>query len=282
LQKYTLDNYHYETILARAGRSNRHTDLKINWLATLWVWGIVTVPLLFIAVSLLVSVAGNWGIEVLPTSYTLDRYREIYRVFTQGDSPLINSLILCGVSTLISLVISFIVAYVSVRSKGWRRHTLDYITNLPFIVPSIALAIALICTFNGPPLILHLTATLVVCAYVMTSMPYGTRSISASLSQIDKNIEESSLTLGADKFLTTCKIIWPLIRPGLITSVIMIFIACIQETAITLMVCPPEWKTAAVYIFIEIQEGNVFNASAYGMVIMGVILLSLLFTRDTA
>ena len=53
----------------------------------------------------------------------------------------------------------------------------------------------------------------------------------------------------------------------------MIFIACMQEVAITLMTCPPQWRPLSTYIFMEIQEGNVFNASAYGIVLFLLIVI---------
>ncbi len=140
-------------------------------------------------------------------------------------------------------------------------------------MPGVVFAVALICTFNGPPLALHLTGALVVCAYILTSMPYGVRSAIASFSQISRNLEESSSTLGAPSLLTFAKVTAPLIRSGIAAGAIMIFIACMQEVAITLMTCPPQWRPLSTYIFMEIQEGNVFNASAYGIVLFLLIVI---------
>ena len=53
----------------------------------------------------------------------------------------------------------------------------------------------------------------------------------------------------------------------------MVFISAMQDVAITLMTCPPRWYPASIFVFQRIQEGDVFDASAYGMVLLGLILV---------
>jgi len=118
-----------------------------------------------------------------------------------------------------------------------------------------------------------LTATLVLCAYVVTRMPFAVRSILASLQQVGPSLEEGSKTLGATSSLTMARVTIPLILPGLTAGAIMVFISAMQDVAITLMTCPPRWYPASIFVFQRIQEGDVFDASAYGMVLLGLILV---------
>ena len=120
---------------------------------------------------------------------------------------------------------------------------------------------------------LHLTALIVVCAYIVTRMPYGVRTSLASFQQIGRSMEESSKTLGATSALTIFKVIVPLVMPGLAAGSIMVFISAMQDVAVTLMTCPPDWYPASVFVFLQIQEGNVFDASAYGIILFGLILI---------
>ncbi len=274
LQKYYLSRANFEVV---GGKVNLDTPRSDNpWLrisAGFFCIFIFAVPLCFIITTFIVSIAGTWGIEVLPSSYTLSRYAEVWKASWASNSPLANSFMLAIPGLFWSLLLATVsAAFISRSSSRW-RHILDFCILLPFIVPGVVFAIALICTFNGPPLALHLTGALVVCAYILTSMPYGVRSITASFSQVSRSLEESSSVLGASSLLTFVKITAPLIRPGVVAGAVMIFIACMQEVAITLMICPPQWRPLSTYIFMEIQEGNVFNASAYGIMLFLLIVI---------
>ncbi|HBM96468.1 TPA: hypothetical protein DD394_02880 [bacterium UBP9_UBA11836] len=274
LQKYYLSRANFEIV---GGKGHKRIQRSENpWLCALagsFCAVIFFVPLCFVIITFIVSIAGTWGIEFLPSSYTLSRYAEVWKASWAADSPLANSFMLALPGLFWSLLLATISAAFIARSNSPWRHILDFCVLLPFVVPGVVFAVALICTFNGPPLALHLTGALVVCAYILTSMPYGVRSAIASFSQISRNLEESSSTLGAPSLLTFAKVTAPLIRSGIAAGAIMIFIACMQEVAITLMTCPPQWRPLSTYIFMEIQEGNVFNASAYGIVLFLLIVI---------
>lgn len=274
LQKYFLSCADFEIV---GGKGQPQTPPSANpWLGALagtFCAVIFGVPLCFVVTTFVVSVAGSWGIEFLPSSYTLSRYAQVWEASWAADSPLANSFMLALPGLFWSLLLATISAFFMARSNSRWCHLLDFCLLLPFVVPGVVFAVALICTFNGPPLAWHLTGALVVCAYILTSIPYGVRSIAASFSQLSRTLEESSSLLGAPSLLTFIKITVPLIRPGIAAGAVMIFIACMQEVAITLMTCPPQWRPLSTYIFMEIQEGNVFNASAYGIVLFLLIVI---------
>ncbi len=50
-------------------------------------------------------------------------------------------------------------------------------------------------------------------------MPVGVRAGIASMSQLDKSLDESSLTLGANSWQTFRRIILPLLRPANFSSI---------------------------------------------------------------
>jgi len=53
----------------------------------------------------------------------------------------------------------------------------------------------------------------------------------------------------------------------------MIFISCMTDIAITLMVCPPAWYTVSLNIFSQIADSKYFDASAYGLILMVIIFV---------
>lgn len=244
-----------------------------RWVGLAFTLVLLSAPLGMIVTLLVVSLAGEWGTSLWPQSFTLARYGDLAARILAKDSPLINSLLLVLPALFWSLLGALYCAYLSVRRPSLGSKILDFLILWPFVIPGVALAIALICTFNGPPLALHLTPALVVGAYILTSMPYGVRSLAACWSQLSPSLEESSQTLGADNLLTLTKIDLPLLTPGLGTGALLIFISSIQEVAVTLMICPPSWRPLSTFIYTEIQEGDIFTASAYGLVLCLLILI---------
>ncbi|MBI3927963.1 MAG: iron ABC transporter permease [Armatimonadetes bacterium] len=274
LQKYFVEGGTYETVTGKAGGSGRVADHPVvNALALVYCLAVFAVPLLFLGATILCSVARNWGTQALPPAYTLNRYVEILGKLFEEESPLFNSFALVLPALVGTTVLAFLIAYLISRSRHWGGQVLDFVCMLPFVVPGVAFAVALIGAFNGPPLALHFTALLVVIAYIVTRVPYGVRSTLASFQQIGTSMEESSKTMGGTSSLTLFKVTVPLVLPGVLAGAIMVFISAMQDVAITLMIAPPDWYPASVFAFKEIERGNIFGASAFGIVLLVLILI---------
>jgi iron(III) transport system permease protein len=287
VQKYWIERNRYETMTGRAVASRRGGPAGLTgWLMFAGALLLLGFPLLNLLVILLLASSATWGATLLPSHYTLANFSRVLAPAADGHYPLLNSLWLSGMALVGALLLAGTVCFIVARTKIKGRQLLDLITVLPFIIPGTAFAIALITCFNTPPLALHLTVYIVVLAYIVTRAPYAVRSIQASFQQIGPAMEESSRTLGATPNLTTWKVLVPLIRPGIIAGAIMIFISCMTDVAITIMVCPPNWYPASVDIFNRIADSSYFAASAYGMVLMAfifipyIIMLKVVGSRD--
>ncbi|MEW6277079.1 MAG: ABC transporter permease subunit, partial [Candidatus Eremiobacterota bacterium] len=181
LQKYFVESGSYQTVTGRSGAAGGHGSSSLTrYGALLWCLSILSVPFALLATTFLISLAAGWGIELVPQHYTLARYGKILSDLLRPTSPLINSVKLVLPALLGATGLSFTVAYLISRSRHWFRHVLDFTVMLPFVVPGVAFAVALIGAFNNPPLALHFTPTLVILAYIVTRMPYGVRSTLAS------------------------------------------------------------------------------------------------------
>ncbi|MBM3462039.1 MAG: iron ABC transporter permease [Armatimonadetes bacterium] len=284
LQKYVIERNRFETL---TGKGIAQPRLMQNPAACWAIFAVCVIllgfPVLNLGIIALLSVASNWTTTALPSSYTLANYQ---RALFDKPESIVNGFILSGIALVLALAFAGGVAYMIHRTKFWGRHVLDFVTLFPFIIPGTAFAIALVTTFNEPPLALHLTVYIVVIAYVITRTPYGVRSILASFQQIGPAMEESSKTLGATGTVTLWKVLLPLIRPGIIAGGIMIFISTMTDVAITIMVCPPAWYPASLHVFNQVADSHYSSAAAYGIVLMAliyipyIIMLKIVGVRD--
>lgn len=276
LQKYVVEGGSYQTVTGRSGArtalpGDRRT--RADHAALVFCSAVFAVPLAFLASTFLVSLARNWGAQVMPTQFTLSRYVHILKSLFTEDSPLVNSFSLALPALLGCLVMAFGVAFLISRGGGKTAQFLDFVTVLPFVVPGVAFAVALIGVFNSPPFELHYTPFLVIIAYVVTRAPYAIRTILASFQQIGTSMEEGSRTMGGDEILTLCRVTVPLVLPGILAGAVMIFISSMQDVALTLMIAPPDWYPTSVFAFKEIESGRIYEASAYGIVLFLIIVI---------
>jgi iron(III) transport system permease protein len=276
LQKYVVEGGSFQTVTGRSGaRAALASDGKSfsDRAALVFCCAVFSVPLAFLGSTFLVSFARNWGAQVAPTQFTAKRYVEIARSLLVEDSPLVNSFSLSLPALLGCLVMAFGVAFLISRGGGKTAQFLDFVTVLPFVVPGVAFAVALIGVFNTPPLELHNTPFLVIIAYVVTRAPYAIRTILASFQQIGTSMEEGSRTMGASEILTLTRVTVPLVLPGIMAGAIMIFISTMQDVALTLMISPSDWYPTSVFAFHEIESGRIYEASAYGIVLFMIIVI---------
>jgi iron(III) transport system permease protein len=217
--------------------------------------------------------ARNWGAQVVPTQFTISRYVHIVQSLFTQDSALVNSFSLVMPALVGCLTMAFGVAFLISRGGGRTAQFLDFVTVLPFVVPGVAFAVALIGVFNSPPFELHYTPFLVIIAYIVTRAPYAIRTILASFQQIGTSMEEGSRTLGGSEILTLCRVTIPLVLPGILAGAVMIFISSMQDVALTLMISPPDWYPTSVFAFKEIESGRIYEASAYGIVLFLLIVI---------
>jgi iron(III) transport system permease protein len=276
LQKYVVEGGSYQTV---TGRSGARTSLPSDGQsladrgAFAFCCAVFAVPLAFLASTFLVSLARNWGAQVVPDEFTFTRYVIIVKSLFAEDSPLVNSFSLVMPALVGCLVMAFGVAFLISRGGGKTAQFLDFITVLPFVLPGVAFAVALIGVFNTPPIELHRTPFLVIIAYIVTRAPYAIRTILASFQQIGTSMEEGSRTMGASEILTLCRVTVPLVLPGIVAGAVMIFISCMQDVALTLMISKPDWYPTSVFAFKEIESGRIYEASAYGIVLFLIIVI---------
>ena len=171
---------------------------------------------------------------------------------------------------LLSVVIAVFVSWFVVRRGSV---SLDWLSSIPLVVPGIALGIALIQTFNTPPLQLTGTALLLVIAYTIRRMPYMIRSTMGTMMAIRRDVEEASVSLGASPFMTMATVVGPLMLPGIIAGGILVFVTVIKETSISILMAPTDWAPMSLAVFQNLLRGEFYTASAMSIVIIVLVIL---------
>lgn len=268
LQRLVLRGRDYGTLTARGHQAPlvRHRGLCIS--LSVFTMAFTLIPALALLSVLALSFATTWRGSLLPDAWTTAHYE---RVLDRSWGVIANSLTLAGGALLIALFVAATVAYYTVRH---RAAGLDFLATMPLIVPGIALALALIQTFNSQPLALYGTAGLLVIAYAIRRLPYMLRPTVGAMQAIGTDVEEAARSLGANRITAVMTTVLPLLRPALFAGGILVFVTVLKETSVTVLIAPSGWEPMSRDIFDNLLRGERYPAAAMTVILL-VIVISL-------
>lgn len=181
-----------------------------------------------------------------------------------------------GSATLVMLLTS-VIAWITVKSKLPGRAFLDNMTFIPIAMPGIVLGVSLIWVYLTLPIPIYGTIWVLLLAYMTKFMPYGIRAASASMIQINKELEEASLTAGGTWFQTFRKVILPLLMPGFIAGWIYISIVALRELSTSILLYSYNSTVLSIMAF-DLWEGGQYTYVCALGVLMVLLLVAMAFT----
>jgi iron(III) transport system permease protein len=172
--------------------------------------------------------------------------------------------VVAAVGTVIYLGLAWYIARHSFRGKS----ALSLAIWLPWALPGVLLGMAFLLLFlNVPGLRLaHGTAVALVVVLIVQGLPFATHMFEASISQISRELEESSLVSGAGPLETARRITAPLIAPMVATVFVLAFMSAIKDISATVLVATPGTLTLPLLMFGYATSGSLEVASVVGVV----------------
>jgi iron(III) transport system permease protein len=147
---------------------------------------------------------------------TLANYRSLLETDAMGQ-VLLNTLWLVVVTATATVIVSFVIAMIVVRSRFWGRRLLDQLAFLPHSIPGIVMGLAMLWIFlklDKFGIGLFGTIWSVCIVFTIGFMSYGTRAMNAALLQVHHELEEAGLMSGANYFYIVRRILFPLLVPA--------------------------------------------------------------------
>jgi iron(III) transport system permease protein len=127
-----------------------------------------------------------------------------------------------------------------------------------------------------PPIELTGTGAILVLCFVFRNMPVGVRAGVAAMSQLDKSLDEASLTLGANSWYTFRKVVLPLLRPAIIAALVYSFVRAMTAISAVIFLVSAEYDMATSYIIGRVENNDYGLAIAYCTVLIFVMLVAVL------
>ncbi|MDP3135485.1 MAG: iron ABC transporter permease, partial [Burkholderiaceae bacterium] len=249
--------------LQKGGGTLRRRQLR-PWeslLAYGWIGLVLLITLAPHLGILLMSFAKVWSFSVLPDAYTLAHYATVV-----GDSGrmISNTLLYCGLSAGLDVVIGTAIAYLILRTRLPARQWLDYLASAALAIPGLVLAIGYLRMFKGvnlpgtdTPVVT--TWVLIMIAYAVRRLPYALRSCMAALQQVHVSLEEAALNLGATRLRTIRRVMMPLMMGGLLAGFVTSFITAAVELSATLLLTSSQSQAPmsyGIYLYMQSVAGR--------------------------
>ena len=194
-----------------------------------------------------------------------------------------------GVSLAAALLNTFfglIVAWVLVRYSFWGKRFVDALVDLPFAMPTAVAGIALTAIYaqNGwigqwLPFRVSFTPVGVFVALVFIGLPFVVRTVQPVLEDLSRELEEVSATLGADRWQTFRRVIFPIVMPALLTGFALAFARAIGEYGSVIFIAgniPMISEITPLLIMTRLEQFDYAEATAIAVVMLVASFLLLL------
>ncbi|MGX2950465.1 ABC transporter permease [Ursidibacter sp. B-7004-1] len=220
----------------------------------------------------------NWGVDY---TLTFNNYINLFgQGFSDGAWPsLIQTVIFAASAAPITALFGLLIAYITVRREFKGKKTLEFLTLLCFAVPGTVAGVSYILAFNDAPIYLTGTGMIIVLSMVMRNMPVGMRAAIAGLGQLDKSLDEASLSLKAGSFKTIFFIVLPLLKPALLSALVTSFVRAMTTVSAIVFLVTADTRVATSYILNRVEDGEYGVAIAYGSILI-VVMMAIIFFFD--
>lgn len=211
---------------------------------------------------------------------TLKNYR-LLAEYGEVGKALKNTFLMVVTTATATVVLSFLVSLVVVRSKFWGRKLLDQLAFVPHAIPGIVMGIAFFWLFLKLDFLpLYGTIWAISIGFTISFLSYGTRSMNAALLQIHKELEEAAYVSGAPPWRTMWRVFVPLMMPTFVGVWIWVVLHAVRIAGMPLILAEgPGNQVLAILIWNMWDEGYVPAVAAIGTLLMITLLLLTVVVR---
>lgn len=236
---------------------------------------ILYAPIIFIAVFSFTEAKslGNW------TGFTFNLYKSLFSGATPSSQSLLSALestlIVAVIASAVSTALGTLAAIGIYNLHGKRKVTVKFLNNIPMLNPDIITGVSLFLLF----VFLHVSKgyVTVILAHITFCTPYVVLNVLPKLAQMNPNIYEAALDLGATPSQALRKVMIPQLRPGMISGFILAFTMSLDDFAVTYFTAGSSGlDTLSTFIYADARKGGLTPELKPLMTIIFLVILAVL------
>lgn len=209
-------------------------------------------------------------------------FPSIYITKEMSDA-LFNSFSIAFIAVVLDIIFGIPIAWVIVRYKTKLKVYLNFLVDMPLIMPTAALGFSVALFWGGEGIgLLSKGFWMILAVHVAFTYPYIVRTLSAAIEEVDITYEMASRTLGASPLTAFRTITLPLFQSGLLIAALLAFTRSLSETGATMMAVGTGQffaATAPVQTLLYRDSNNLPAAVSLSIILIAVSTILLALVR---
>lgn len=228
--------------------------MKKNWHnAMLFSYSAAVLAFLYLPLLILSLYSFNASrINAVWSGFTLKWYVSLLSN-TRVIEALTNSLIIAGVSTLVTTILGTFAALALNRYQYKYKGAINGLLYLPILIPEIVMGLSLLVLFSQTGV--DLGKSTLIIAHITFCISFVIITVGARLEGRRMDLEEAAGDLYATPLQTFRYVTFPLILPGIIAGALIAFTLSIDDFIISFFVAGPNSTTLPLYIYAMVKRG---------------------------
>jgi len=181
-------------------------------------------------------------------------------------------------AALLNAFFGLIIAWVLVRYRFPAKRVVDALVDLPFALPTAVAGIALTAIYAGNgwigkwlPFKVSYSPLGVFVALVFIGLPFVVRTVQPVLEDVNRELEEAAATLGANRWQTFTKVVFPIVMPALLTGFALAFARALGEYGSVIFIAgnmPMISEITPLLIITKLEQYDYAGATAIAVVML--------------
>lgn len=201
--------------------------------------------------------------------FTLQNIRDAKPYIT---GAMVRSIIYSLISAVSGSIIGLLIGYYLQIRRLRAMKAVDFIANLPYIIPGTFFGLGYLLFFKNPPIAITGTAAIVVLNVVFKQLPFSTRVGSSQMESIDRETLDSVKSLGGNNMNALYDVVLPLSKEGLKVSFVNGFTTTMTTIGSIIFLIYPGRKVLTLVMFDVIQSGKYNIGSVIALIIILICL----------
>lgn len=211
--------------------------------------------------------------------YTLPSFDALSRVSLQNylnlfESPMFirslsNTAIVVFFGAIITIIVSMLIAYVTVRPVNRWCRWVDVMAFMPIAIPNIVLGLAVLLLYVKTPV--YGTIIAIMLAQVMVNMVFGSRIISAALIQVHPDIERAGELSGVGRLTIMLRLLVPILRTQVFNGWLLVFAHAMRDVGIPLIFMTSQTMMLSSALWLLWGYPDIPGAAALSMVLVAIL-----------
>ena len=284
IQKYWSSKKSVMTVTGKPSGSHKYVSsrlivIPITALVACW-------SLLVISVYSTLLIGGFVEILGVNNTFTLEHFRFVQRL---GADAIVKTLSMTLIAAPLAALLALVIAWLVVRHFPVFGKVLDLVGMLGIAIPGTVLGLGFALAYSEPINLFGVDvlpalagglaagsgAVAIIMVFVARGVPTGQQAFISSLKQINPQIEEAAMSLGATPTLTVRKVTLPLMSSGLVTALTYAITKSMTTITAIIFITTPRTKVMTSQILDEVDAGRFGNAFAYSSLLILLVFIVL-------